>query len=238
MNVDRAVAGAMFAAFVATGQTCVSGARLLVHEALFGHFVERLEARVQDIRVGHPLDPDSQMGPVVSERQLDRVLGFIALAREEGATVVCGGDRPELVPPLDQGYFVEPTLIADVRPTMRIFREEIFGPVVTLVPFGSEEDAVHLANDAEFGLGAAVWTNSVSRAHRVARQLRAGVVWVNDHHRNDPSSPWGGFGLSGYGRENGWESLYAYTAARNVVVNLADETFDWFERDGGAKRYG
>ena len=238
VELERAVAGAMFAAFVATGQTCVSGARLLVQQGLFDPFVARLAQRVEEIRPGHPLDPASQLGPVVSERQLERVLSYLELARQEGAHVLAGGSRLALEEPLDRGYFVEPTVLSNVRPEMRVAREEIFGPVVCVLPFDSEDEALELANDAEFGLGAAIWTESLSRAHRVARRLRSGVVWINDHHRNDPSSPWGGFGLSGYGRENGWESLYAYTAVRNVVVNLSDETFDWFDATVGPKRYG
>lgn len=236
--VERVVPGILFAAFVAAGQTCVSGARLLVQRSVLGPIVDALADRCAQIRLGHPLDPDTQMGPLISARQQERVLAAIVAAQAEGARLVCGGGRPVLAPPLDRGYFVEPTILTGVRADMRVAREEVFGPVVCVMPFDTEDEAVALANDAEFGLGAAVWTASVSRAHRVARRLRAGVIWVNDHHRNDPSSPWGGFGQSGYGRENGWESLHAYTATRNVVVNLGDETFDWFEGGSGPKRYG
>ena len=238
VELERAVAGAMFAAFVATGQTCVSGARLSCSKVSSTRSSRGSpngwKRSVRAIRS----TPRAQLGPVVSERQLERVLSYLELARQEGAHVLAGGSRLALEEPLDRGYFVEPTVLSNVRPEMRVAREEIFGFVVCVLPFDSEDEALELANDAEFGLGAAIWTESLSRAHRVARRLRSGVVWINDHHRNDPSSPWGGFGLSGYGRENGWESLYAYTAVRNVVVNLSDETFDWFDATVGPKRYG
>jgi acyl-CoA reductase-like NAD-dependent aldehyde dehydrogenase len=238
IGLERAVAGAMFAAYVATGQTCVSGARMLVQRSLYEPFIELLAMRSSDLRLGHPLEQETEIRPLVSQRQRERVLSYIEAGNEEGARLVVGGEMPELAPPLDGGAFVRPTVFADVEPRMRIWREEIFGPVVSVTPFETEDEAVALANDSEFGLGASVWTGALARALRVARRLRAGVVWINDHHRNDPSSPWGGFKSSGYGRENGWESILSYTAPRSVVVNLGDETFDWFERSEQAKRYG
>ena len=238
IGLERAVAGAMFAAYVATGQTCVSGARMLVQRPLYEPFVELLAARSSDLRLGHPLEPETEIGPLVSLRQRERVLSYIEAGRDEGARLVVGGGVPQLPAPLDVGAFVEPTVFADVEPRMRIWREEIFGPVVSVTPFETEDEAVALANDSDFGLGASVWTSALGRAPRVARRLRSGVVWINDHHRNDPSSPWGGFKSSGHGRENGWESIRSYTASRSVVVNLGDETFDWFERSSQPKRYG
>jgi len=238
VSLERAVAGSLFAAFIATGQTCVSGARVLVHNSLYERFLGRLRERAEVLRLGHPLDPATEVGPLVSEAQLERVLGYIELGRDEGARLVTGGSRASLEPPLDRGHFLQPTIFADVRPEMRIAREEIFGPVVCVSPFSTEEEAVRLANESDFGLGASVWTGSLTRAHRVAEALRNGIVWINDHHRNDPSSPWGGFKASGYGRENGWESLLAYTAVKSIVVNLSDDEFDWFAPDSGPKRYG
>jgi acyl-CoA reductase-like NAD-dependent aldehyde dehydrogenase len=238
IGLERAVAGALFAGYVATGQTCVSGARMLVQRSLYEPFVELLAERSATLRLGHPLDPATEIGPLVSARQRDRVLEYIRAGRDEGARLVAGGAAPELPAPLDAGAFVAPTVFADVEPHMRIWREEIFGPVISVTPFDDEQQAVELANTSDFGLGASVWTAELGRAHRVARGLRSGVVWINDHHRNDPSSPWGGFRSSGHGRENGWESILSYTAPRSTVVNLSDDVFDWFERSSEPKRYG
>ena len=138
------------------------------------------------------------------------------------------------LPQCAKGWFVEPTVIGDVQPHFTCFQEEIFGPCVTLVGFADEAEALKLANDSRFGLGAAVWTRDVARAHRVAQRVRAGIVWINAHHRNDPSSPWGGYGASGVGRENGWDALNEYTESHSVVVCTDDAPFDWF---GSATRY-
>jgi len=228
------VNGVAFGAFVASGQTCVSAKRILVQRSMLGAFTERLVAKATSLMLGDPSDETTQMGPLVSERQMQRVLEQIATAPAEGATVLCGGKRSPL-PECTSGWFVEPTVISNVEPHMHCFQEEIFGPCVTIMAFDDEAGALKLANDSRFGLGGAIWTRDVARAHRVAKRLRAGVIWVNAHHRNDPSSPWGGFGQSGVGRENGWEALYDYTESKSVVISMDDTPFDWF---GGSKRYG
>jgi acyl-CoA reductase-like NAD-dependent aldehyde dehydrogenase len=225
--VDVAVAGATFASFVASGQSCIAGTRLLVHERSVDEFVEKLVERTQRIRVGDPMQPGVQMGPVVSQRQLDRILELVESARAEGASVLCGGERLT-GGTFGRGYFIAPTVITDVRQDMRIMREEVFGPVVSVQPYGDEDEAVALANDADFGLGAAVWTRDLTRAHLVAHRIRSGTVWINDHHRIDPASPWGGFKDSGIGSENGVEAYNDYTAAQSVLVNLSRTPFDWF----------
>lgn len=233
-HLEQAVNGVAFGAFVASGQTCVSAKRVLVQRGVADAFTERLVAKARSLKLGAPDDASTQMGPLVSERQMARVLELIGTAEPEGAKILCGGRRS----PLDEcaaGWYVEPTVIGSVQPHFACFQEEIFGPCVTVVPFDDEAQALALANDSRFGLGAAIWTRDVARAHRVARDLRAGVIWVNAHHRNDPSSPWGGFGESGVGRENGWEALVDYTESKSVCVSLDDTPFDWF---GGAKRYG
>jgi acyl-CoA reductase-like NAD-dependent aldehyde dehydrogenase len=225
--IGVAVAGATFASFVASGQSCIAGTRLLVHERSMDAFVARLVERAELIRVGDPMEPDAQMGPVVSQRQLDRILELVESARAEGAQVLCGGERLT-GNPFKRGYFIAPTVITDVRQDMRIMREEVFGPVVSVQPFADEDEAVALANDADFGLGAAVWTRDLTRAHVVAHRIRSGTVWINDHHRIDPASPWGGFKDSGIGSENGVEAFNDYTAAQSVLVNLSRTPFDWF----------
>lgn len=227
-GVDRAVAGAAFGAFIAAGQTCICGSRILVQSSIYDEFVEKLVAKSSTIRIGDPADEATQLGPVISERQRKRVLGYIDIARTEGGRIALGGSAPSLPPPLDGGFFVEPTIVADVRNDMRCAQEEIFGPVAVVVPFEDEGDAVDKANDIPFGLGSAVWTRDVARAHRVASKIEAGMVWINDHHRLDPASPWGGVKNSGIGREGGWESFEDFTHIRSVIVRTAENDVDWY----------
>jgi acyl-CoA reductase-like NAD-dependent aldehyde dehydrogenase len=192
---------------------------------------------VESIQIGHPQDAACQLGPVISAAQLARVEEFVALAKEEGATVLCGGKRPDLSHDERlKGYYYEPTVIGNVTPKMRVVQEEVFGPVVVAYKFKDEAEAIELANDSPFGLAAAVWTKDIKRAHRVAHHLDVGIIWLNDHHRNDPSSPWGGTKDSGLGRENGIEALREYTQTKSVVVGYDDAPFDWFA-DPNA-RYG
>lgn len=235
-NLDNAVSGALFASFVAGGQTCVQGARTLVHRSLYEEFVEKLAERSKKIVLGDPQDKRTQVGPLVSEKQLARVEEYVQIGLAEGARLVAGGRRIT-GPPYDRGYFYPPTVFADVKNEMRVAQEEIFGPVVCVIPFDTEDEAVELANGTEFGLAGAVWTDDVRRAHRVAHRLEIGIVWINDHHRIDPASPWGGFKMSGIGRENGLEAYHEYTQTQNIVVNLSDEPFDWFVEDASGKRY-
>ena len=227
-GIDRAVRGAAFGAFIAAGQTCICGARVLVQEAIYDDVVDGLAATAERIRVGDPTDEETQMGPVISDKQRARVLGYAALGVEEGGRLVTGGGPAELPPPLDRGFFVEPTVIADVSNDMRVAQEEIFGPVAVVVPFSDEADGVRKANDVRFGLGSAIWTRDVARAHRVAARIEAGMTWINDHHRLDPASPWGGVKDSGVGREGGWESFHEFTEIQSIVVRTAEDDVDWY----------
>jgi len=233
--LEEAVAGALFSAFVAAGQTCVSGARFLVERSIYEPFLAALAARVAALRLGDPADMATDVGPVISAGSRDRCLGFIEEARTAGARLVAGGAPPALDARLAGGFFVPPTVFADVAPTMRLFREEVFGPVVSVTPFADEAEAVALANDTAFALGAAIWTRDILRGHRVAAGVRAGVTWLNDHHKNDPRSIWGGYGASGYGKENGWDALRSYLTKSSVVVRTAERFDDWF---AGGARYG
>jgi acyl-CoA reductase-like NAD-dependent aldehyde dehydrogenase len=227
-DLDAAVGGALFAAFIAQGQTCVQGARLLLHASIHDAFLERFAARASRIRVGDPLAPETQMGPQISRAALERIHRYAEVGQAEGARLVLGGRLPE-APALRKGFFYTPTIFAGVRSRMRIAQEEIFGPFVVVIPFQDEAEAVREANAVPFGLGAAIWTKDVRVAHRVARGIRAGVIWVNDYHRIDPASPWGGFKMSGTGRENGLEAIRQYTEVKSVWVGLEDRPIRWYD---------
>jgi len=231
-DLDRSLRGAMFAGFIAQGQSCVAGSRLLIQRSVVEGFSKRLAAKIPKIRVGDPLLPATQMGPLITPAAAQRVDGFVKAALNDGSRLLLGGTPPRnLDAGLSPDGFYNPTLLWTEDPESKIAQEEVFGPVVSLIPFDTEADAVAIANNIKFGLGASIWTRDVTRAHRVAEALRAGVIWINDYHRIDPASPWGGFGFSGYGRENGYEAVRMFTEVKSVWVPLAEQPMNWYESE-------
>ena len=219
-DVDAAVRGSFSAIYYNTGQTCTAGSRLLVHESVHDQIVEKLAERARKLTPGDPLDPKTRLGPLVSQEQLDRVLGYVGKGTSEGAKLVTGGKRMPYNGE-ERGYWLEPTIFDEVKPDACIAQEEIFGPVLATVTFHDEDEAVAIANSTIYGLAAGIWTNNLKRAHRVARRLQAGTVWVNTYHPLDPASPFGGYKQSGYGRELGAYALDLYTQIKSVWIDLS-----------------
>ncbi len=218
-DLDAAVPGAAMAVFQNSGQICSAGTRLYVQRPVYDEFVEKVAAFAKTLRVGDPLDPETQLGPVVSAEQLERVTGYLALGHAQGAKALAGGERLTQGA-LAKGFFVAPTVFAGVNDDMRIAREEIFGPVLSALPFDDADDAVRRANDNPYGLGAGVWSKNVSTVHRVARGLRSGTVWANCYQVMDPAIPFGGYKMSGFGRESGVEHVQEYLQTKAVILKL------------------
>ena len=225
--IPNAVNGCIAGIFAAGGQTCLAGSRLLLHEKIHAEFVERLVERVKTIRMGDPSRMDSEMGPMATTDQLRKVEGFVESALKEGAKLVCGGRRPD-DPALGLGWFFLPTIFDNVRNDMYLAREEVFGPVLAVITFRDEEEAIAIANDSRYGLAAGIWTNDVKRAHRVAKQLAAGTVWINTYRALTYASPFGGYKQSGYGREMGLEAMREFTTVKSVWVDLSETVPDPF----------
>ena len=222
-DLENAVKGAVTGIFSAAGQSCMAGSRLLVHSSIHDDFVSRLVAFMNSAVLGNPLDPKTDIGPVSNQPQLEKTLSYIAIAKAEGAVCAMGGGRSTR-PGLERGLFVEPTIFTGVDNQMRIAREEVFGPVLAVIPFDTDEEAVSIANDSNYGLAAGVWTTSLTRAMTIPKQLEAGSVWVNAYRLVSYMAPFGGVKWSGFGRENGSRAIYEYLEAKSIFINQTPKT--------------
>jgi aldehyde dehydrogenase (NAD+) len=214
-NLPAAVGGSAFGIFHNQGQACIAASRLILHEDIADEFLTRFVGLAKSIKLGDPLDPGTEMGPLTSRVHQQRVLDFAEVAKEQGGTILCGGKRPDDL----GGCFVEPTVVR-AEPHHRVAQEEVFGPFATVLTFRTDEEALEIANGTAYGLGAGLWTQDITRAHRFAKQIHAGMVWINCYKRVHPASPFGGVGQSGYGREMGFEAMREYTQPKSVWVNV------------------
>lgn len=231
-DFETVVDNALTAAFIHSGQVCSAGCRAIVEDEIYDDFVAEVGRRADRIRLGHGTDDATEAGALISAEHRDRVEGFVKSALDEGARLVAGGRRPADAH-LQDGFFYRPTVFADVRRDMRVIREEVFGPVLTIERFFTEEEAIELGNDTTYGLAGAVWTADAERAHRVAQRLRHGTVWINDYNTYIPQAEWGGFKRSGIGRELGPSGLDEYREAKHIWRNTAPGSTGWFGRGGG-----
>jgi aldehyde dehydrogenase (NAD+) len=227
-NLIAAVNGSAFAIFHNQGQACIAGSRLILHEKIADAFLDKFLGLARSIRLGDPMDPATEMGPLTSAQHRDRVLSYVEVARDEGGEVLLGGKPPERQE-LAKGCYVEPTVVR-ASPRSRVSREEVFGPFVTVTTFRDDDEVIGIANGTEYGLGGGLWTTNLARAHRVAAAMRTGMVWINCYKRVNPGSPFGGVGRSGYGREMGFEAMHDYTEAKSVWVNVDAQIPPYYPR--------
>ena len=226
-DFDRALVGALAGIFGATGQTCIAGSRLLVQRGIYDRMVEGLAARAAQIRMGDPRLPETEMGTAANEPQFNKILSFIEAAKGDGARLVAGGSRAD-GPGLEKGFFIEPTIFADVKNDMKVAAEEIFGPVLSIIPFDDEEEAVSIANDTPYGLASGVWSENISRCLRMMRAIQSGVVWVNTYRVAAPQAPFGGMKDSGFGRVRGEAGILEFTQTKNIFIDFSGDKRDPF----------
>ncbi len=228
-NLAAAVNGSAWAIFHNQGQACIAGSRLVLHERIADAFLEKFIALARSIKLGNPLDATTEMGPLTSRQHRDRVLGYVDVARDQGGQVLCGG-KPPADPSLAAGCYVEPTVVRTRDFRDRVAQEEVFGPFVTVMTFKDDDEALQIANGTDYGLGGGLWTRDLQRAHRIAREMKSGMVWINSYKRVNPGSPFGGVGQSGYGREMGFDAMREYTQVKSVWVNVDAQIPPWYSR--------
>jgi aminomuconate-semialdehyde/2-hydroxymuconate-6-semialdehyde dehydrogenase len=217
-DFDDMLSTTIRSSFANQGQICLCGSRIFIEKSLYPKFKEAFIEKVSKSKVSFPEDPKGNLGAVVSESHMEKILSYIELAKQEGGTVLAGGKRVQLDAPYDKGYYIEPTVIEGLSFDCRTNQEEIFGPVVTITPFETEEEALMMANSTQYGLAGTIWTSDLKRAHRVADKLQSGIVWINSWLVRDLRTPFGGVKASGVGREGGWEALRFFTEAKNIFV--------------------
>jgi aldehyde dehydrogenase (NAD+) len=227
--LDAAINGSAFAIFHNQGQACIAGSRLLLHEKIADEFLERFLVLTNSIRIGNPLDPGTEMGPLTSSGHRERVLRYIDIAREEGSTILAGGKPPDDAA-LQAGCYIEPTVVT-ARPEDRVCQEEVFGPFVSITRFKAEEEVIRMANSTQYGLGGGLWTRDLQRGHHVAAAIRSGMVWINTYKRISPGAPFGGVGRSGYGRDLGVEAMHEYTDTKSVCLNVDAQVPPYYKRN-------
>lgn len=227
-NIDAAVNGSAWAIFHNQGQACIAGSRLMLHESIANEFLEKFIKLSESIRLGDPLDPETEMGPLTSAAHRDKVLSYVEITKEQGGNILSGGKSPD-DESLKNGYYILPTIV-EAKPFDRVAQEEVFGPFVTVLRFKNDDEALEIANCTEYGLGSGLWTQNLQRAHKFAKKINAGMCWINSYKRVNPGSPFGGVGKSGYGREMGFEAIHDYTEAKSVWVNVDAEIPPHFKR--------
>lgn len=228
-NLAAAINGSAWAIFHNQGQACIAGSRLMLHERIADEFLEKFAALARSIRLGNPMDASTEMGPLTSLQHRDRVLSYAGVAQEQGGEIVAGGKAPA-APDLAAGCYVEPTIVKARSWRDRVAQEEVFGPFVTVLTFKDDAEALEIANGTDYGLGSGLWTSNLQRAHRLARDMHAGMVWINSYKRVNPGSPFGGVGQSGYGREMGFDAMREYTQVKSVWVNVDAQIPPWYPR--------
>lgn len=225
--MEKAIDRAALAILYGQGQVCNAGSRLFVHKSIYNEVIDRLKETFQSVKIGNPVDETTKMGPLINDKQLKRVLNYIKIGTDEGARLVCGG-KQIVKPPFDSGYYMEPTLFADVTNNMRIAQEEIFGPVLVVIPFQTEAEVIKMANDSEYGLAGACWTKDINRALRIANAIETGLFWINEYHLAPSGTPFGGMKNSGYGRENHKLAIEEYSKLKTIYISTESESLGYY----------